>query len=320
MPELPEVESLRRGLRELVLGQRIDKVFVYNSKIVSGKGNKRQASLEKTREFEQIVTCKRILEIERRAKNLIFHLSEGAKILIHLKMTGQLVFKDLDLRENFSNKQQTIEQQKSHKGYSSYRFLGGHPIELSEKQLPNKHTHLIFQLDQGYLFYNDVRQFGYVLAFASLEALLKVENFASLGLEPLSVEFTYDNFRARLQTSKGTLKKVFLEQKVVVGLGNIYCDEVCFLSGIRPDRLVTSLREEEIQRLYQTIPSVLNEAISLGGSSVANYLLADGSRGNYARQHKVYRRGNLDCLVCSTKLQKTVLAGRTTVFCPKCQS
>jgi len=296
MPELPEVEALRRSLLPYVTGQTVRTVSVQMPKLVSGRGTKRgQGSPLMARDFECFIAGQVIQTISRRAKNLIVELGSGAVVLIHLKMTGQLVFVP-------NNPASPI-------------AAGGHPIQLSEGQLPNKHTYVTFTFDTGTLYYNDVRQFGYLLYYPSLEAAQKDGHFDNLGLEPLSDEFTLDAFKQGLKNKTGVLKSLFLNQKVVVGLGNIYCDEVCFAAGVRPTRKVSSLTTHEIENLYQSICHIIPKAVQLGGSSVSAYLLADGSRGNYAREHKVYGRAGKPCLVCGTVLTKIQLAGRTTVFC-----
>jgi formamidopyrimidine-DNA glycosylase len=300
MPELPEVESLRLGLLPKVLNQKIKRVEVRLLKIVSGKGTKRDGTLEKAKEFEFGITNQSIIDIQRRAKNLIFILDGGGRILIHLKMTGQLVFKSKN-----KNEIQTIS--------------GGHPIELSVKELPNKHTYVIFEMDDGSLFYNDVRQFGYVLYYPNQKCFDSECHFQDLGSEPLDQDFTLDNFTKSLKSKKGILKKVLLDQKVVVGLGNIYADEVCFEAGILPGRQISTLSNKDVEKLFIAIKRTIPRAVELGGSSVANYLLADGKRGNYAREHKVYKKAGKPCQVCGTILSKAEIAGRTTVFCTKCQ-
>ncbi len=298
MPELPEVEALRISLLPLVIGQIIHKVQVLTPKLVSSAGTSRSSCLTKKTQFEEEIKGQTILEIKRRAKNLIFTIENGSQILIHLKMTGQLVYRP-------------------NEGHQI--VWGGHPIELSHMHLPNKHTHIIFELDRGKLFYNDVRQFGYLLFFPDEQTLLKSGHFDKLGLEPLSDEFNLSTFTEKLKAKKGNLKKMFLDQQVVVGLGNIYTDEVCFVAGVRPTRTVESLKPKEIKKLYETIKTILPEAINDGGSSVANYLLGDGQKGNYTKKHYVYNRGGLKCKVCGSKLVKLNLAGRTTVYCPICQ-
>jgi len=310
MPELPEVESLKRSLEPYILNKEISKIQIRLPKIISGKGNKRQVSDQKVDLFQKQVVGKKITKLYRRAKNLIFFLEDESLLLIHLKMTGQLVYKP--------NKQN-----------SKNLITGGHPIQLSEKTLPHKHTHLIFkltdtqpthnQLTTGYLYYNDVRQFGYILHYPSLSTLESEGHFSCLGLEPMDANFTLYSFDKKLKTKKGVLKKVLLNQSVVVGLGNIYADEVCFSAGVRPDRKLEDLTKKEVKSLYYAIKKIIPRAVHLGGSSVANYLLADGSRGNYAREHMVYGRYDQPCKVCGNTLKKISLAGRTTVYCQKCQ-
>ncbi len=301
MPELPEVESLRRSLLPFIQEAKIVSVEVLLPKLVSSKGTTRKADLPKVTIFQKSLVNQQIIDIQRRAKNLILILENGSLVLIHLKMTGQLVFKP------------KLEE------VSAKLVSGGHPIELSQSTLPNKHTYVIFELDRGTLFYNDIRQFGYLLFYPDFKALEADKHFENLGLEPLEKDFTIENFTSRLKKASGNLKKVFLEQTVVVGLGNIYSDEVCFAAKIKPTHLVKDLKPGEISALYEAILDILPKAIKLGGSSIANYLLADGSRGNYAREHKVYNRGGQPCLVCGTILTKTTITGRTTAYCEHCQ-
>ncbi|HYF10077.1 MAG TPA: bifunctional DNA-formamidopyrimidine glycosylase/DNA-(apurinic or apyrimidinic site) lyase [Candidatus Paceibacterota bacterium] len=297
MPELPEVESLRRSLEKVILGQTVRKIEVLAPKLVSGKGNVRTPSPAKTKAFVSGLEKEKIISIDRRAKNLIFRFSHGKVMIVHLKMTGQLVYKE--------------------KGKKP--VTGGHPIELSETELPNKHTRLIFHLGRGTLYYNDTRMFGYLLYHKSLEEAEKLGHFSDLGVEPLDAGFTLEYFRDSLKARRGTLKKVLMDQKVVTGLGNIYADEVAYEAGVRPTRQIAKVTGAEIEKLYKAIKRTMEAAISLGGSSVADYLLADGSRGNYAREHKVYGKTGENCPKCGTKLRTLQLNGRTTVYCPQCQ-
>lgn len=296
MPELPEVESLRLSLLPRVVGSKITKVRVLMPKLVSSKGTTRTASSTKLAEFINGLENTTILSINRRAKNLIFNLDSGGLLLVHLKMTGQLAFKG-----------------------GQKIVVGGHPIAESEITLPNKHSYVIMELDNGTLYYNDVRQFGYLLYYRSLEEFEKEQHFDDLGLEPLENEFVWEDFYNKIKDKTGNIKKLFLDQTVVVGLGNIYADEVLFMAEILPNRTVKSLSKAELKKIFEAIKVILPKAVLLGGSSVANYIMADGSRGTYAREHKVYGRSGKPCLVCGTILQKSVLASRTTVFCPVCQ-
>ena len=191
MPELPEVENLRLGLEKFILGQKILKVKVNEPKIVSSKSTKRTANKAKALEFEKGLVGEKFIATERRAKNLIFKLSHDKYILAHLKMTGQFVY----LPKN-KNKETKI--------------VGGHPIEISETTLPNKHTHIIFHLENGTLYYNDTRMFGYVLYYGNSTKFEKENHFKKLGLEPLNPEFTPSYFANSLKKKNKKIKSIFL--------------------------------------------------------------------------------------------------------------
>lgn len=298
MPELPEVESLRLSLEGYIIGSTIKSVHVLNGKLVSGKGAVRKSDPNKVDEFIRNVTGKTIKKLSRRAKNIIVEFTSGEILLIHLKMTGQLVFVDSQKR-NIS--------------------FGGHPIEESVKHLPHRHTYIIFELHTGTLYYNDVRQFGYCLYYPHLQSLEDEKHFESLGLEPFDSNFTVQYLHNKFSTIKSPLKKVLLDQKVVVGCGNIYCDEIAFASHILPNRMCNSLTKNEVKLIHENMLKILDKAIHSGGSSVANYLLADGKRGNYSDYHQVYGKKGKPCPTCQTTLSSMQLAGRTTVFCRKCQ-
>ncbi len=298
MPELPEVENLRQGLAKAILGQKIRRVEIRKPKLVSGKGTLRTASETKKREFQKGIQGEQFIGVKRRAKNLVFKLSHGKIILAHLKMSGQFVYKP---------------------SASSKVVSGGHPIEFSEKELPNKHTHLIFELDRGMLYYNDTRMFGYILYFPSIKAFESQNHFVNYGVEPLSPLFTLKYFKEKLKNKTGKIKVALMDQKIVTGLGNIYADESLFAARIRPDREPSTLSSLEITRLRKEIIRILKRATKVGGSSVATYRLLDETRGNYAREHKVYGKEGQPCVNCGKPLKKTIIQGRTTIFCPRCQ-
>lgn len=297
MPELPEVENLRRGLEKHILGQKITKVVVNKPKLVSGKGNIRIASNKKVNEFIKGLAGEKFVGVERRAKNLIFKLSHDKMLLAHLKMTGQFVYKE------------------KNKNY----VMGGHPIEVSEKVLPNKHTHIIFELKKGALYYNDTRMFGYVIYYPNTKTFAKENHFGSLGKEPQDKSFTAKYFMESLKNKNSKIKSVLMGQDVVVGVGNIYTDESLHEAGILPTRSASSLKPDEIKKLHKAIIRIINKAIKVGGSSVATYRLIDESRGNYAREHKVYGKAGKKCERCGAILKKILIQTRTTVFCPNCQ-
>jgi formamidopyrimidine-DNA glycosylase len=299
MPELPEVEALRLGLKSRLVGSKILGIKVKEGmgKLVSSNGTTRVSDPLKILEFENMAIGRIITDLDRRAKNIMIHLDDGSLFLVHLKMTGQLVFVSSD----------------------NVKVIGGHPMQESTQDLPHKHTYITLELDTGTLYYNDVRQFGYVLYFPSYTEFQKLNHFDKLGAEPLSQDFDYNTFAKKLKTKKSPLKKVLLDQTVVVGCGNIYADEVCFASGVLPTRMCDTLTRNETQKLYNNIKRILSHAVEQGGSSIANYLLADGSRGNYADYHNVYGKKGKPCVVCGNLLSSSVVATRTTVFCTHCQ-
>ena len=279
---------------------------VSNEKIVSSNSNIRKPDQKKTSEFKNKIKNRKIVDIKRRAKNIIIELDDESIILIHLKMTGQLVYSPSLVGRGL--------------GGGAKNIIGGHPILDSYKNnLPNKHTHIIFKLDNGTLYYNDTRQFGYVLYYKSMDTAIEKKHFHKMGLEPLDKNFTLEYFKEKILLKNKNLKSVLLDQDVVVGCGNIYADEVCFASSVMPSRIANSLSANEIERVYNNIKDILSLAIKHGGSSISDYLLSDGSRGNYARLHKVYGKAGLACLTCKNILDKGIIAGRTTVFCNTCQ-
>ncbi len=298
MPELPEVENLRIGLLKVIIGQKVKSVEVRKPKLISGKGTVRTPSKSKEKEFIVGLTNERFISIERRAKNLIFTFNHGKILLVHLKMSGQFVYQPF---------------------HGSTRVDGGHPIELSEKELPSKHTHVTFELETGTLFYNDTRMFGYLLYYKDLKAFETEKHFDLLGVEPLSKKFTVQYFKGELKKYKGKIKAVLMDQKIVTGLGNIYADESLFEARIQPERSAASLSQKEINKLHNAIIRILKHAVALGGSSMATYKLIDNSKGNYGREHKVYGKAGKTCPNCKNSLIKTTIQSRTTIFCPRCQ-
>lgn len=282
MPELPEVENIRRGLDKL-RGQKILRVFVLQPQIVSGKGNIRKSSSRKTEEFSEGLRGEIIKSVERRGKNLLFNMKSGKVVLAHLKMTGQFIY----------DPKKEIE--------------------------PEKHTRILFELSGGNLFYNDIRRFGYVLYFPDKTSLSETRHFENMGLDPFSDKFTLNFLREKLAGRHASLKSVLMGQEVVSGIGNIYADEISYRAGILPAKKASLLDKDETRNLYHSIKHVLSEAIKHKGSSIRNYRLASGEEGSFAKLHQVYGRAGELCFKCESKLTKSVIGSRTTVFCENCQ-
>jgi formamidopyrimidine-DNA glycosylase len=286
MPELPEVETIRLGLLKRLKGVKISDVEVRKAKVVRGDAKKLIKGLR----------GKRFTTITRRGKLLIFHVSGSEYyMLVHLKMTGQLIYE----------KGKTL-------------IAGGHSWPSLQDPLPNKYSHVIISFaDVSTLFFNDMRQFGYVeLADEKrLKAVLDV-----FGPEPLEPDFTFELFEKILGKRSIAIKAALLNQTVLAGVGNIYADESLFLAGIKPTRRVNTLTSAEKRKLFKAIPVMLRRAIKYGGTTFSNYRDVEGKKGNFTRLLKVYGRGGEVCVRCRKSiLVKDKVAGRGTVWCPVCQ-
>lgn len=283
MPELPEVETIRRALAKKLVGQTIKDIEVRAAKLFLGDRDK--------------IIGQKITAVGRRAKILIFTL-ERDYLAIHLKMTGQLIFVP--------------------KNKKAGALVGGHPDKAYIETPPHRHTHLIFTFPSGTLYFNDLRKFGWVKVLNDEVALKK--EIGHLGPEYDWPEFSLDYFQQLLaKKAKLRLKPVLMDQTNLAGIGNIYADESLFCAKIRPDRLAGSLSEPEIKQLHRCIAQVFVLAIKRGGTSSRDYRQIDGSKGTYLEIAKVYHRQNLPCRLCHTPIKQVKLAGRSTHFCPHCQ-
>lgn len=285
MPELPEVETIRRDLQYAVLGKGIRAVKVWTPRmIISGE-----------KEFIKSLEGNRFEKIDRRGKLLVFHLAYGDKtLLIHLKMTGQLICQ-----------------------VPGGLIVGGHPSAKIEN-LPNDYTRAAFYLADGtILYFNDVRTFGYLKLADENETEECLKKF---GLEPLTPEFTWSSFKELLAGRKGNLKAFLLNQSKIAGIGNIYADEICFRAKVRPERAIDSLDLSERRRLYNACQAVLKQAVEKRGTTFSNFVDASGKKGGFEKHLKVYNRAGLSCKRCKNGIiRKITAAGRGTHFCPECQ-
>ncbi len=269
MPELPEVETIKRTLSPLLKGRLIKEIEVGLGKLL----------LPGEKEFIARVAGRRFLELKRKGKYLICLLSGGTAVIVHFRLTGQLI------------------------------YVNG------QKPLP-PHTHLRFFLDRGELLYVDLRQFGRLEALAAKD-LKDHPQLKELGPEPFALNER--DFYGLLQKSSRPLKALLLDQKVISGLGNIYVDESLFRAGLHPKRPGKELTLPEASRLLAVIKEILAEAISDGGSSVRNYVDGQGQSGRFQEKHRVYGRRGKPCPRCGQTIAYTKIAQRGTHFCPACQ-
>lgn len=286
MPELPEVETVKRGLEKLIVGKTIaDVSFDWPKSFPNAKND-----------VDTFLIGSKITTIRRRAKVLMIDLSTEHTILVHLKMTGQMVFRG----------EQT--------------FGAGHPNGSLVGELPDKSTRVTFSFSDGSkLFFNDQRKFGWVRLFPTIE-IPNIDFFKKLGPEPLSADFTQKQFCDRLLKRPNTnIKAVLLDQSVVAGVGNIYADESLWAAKIHPLTLVKSVSSQKLGALYKELRAVLELSIEKGGSTDRNYVNAEGKKGSYIDFAKVFRREGQPCPRCQTTIIKIKVAGRGTHICPKCQ-
>jgi len=292
MPELPEVETIRRDLNRAIIGKTIADLKIKNA------GSVKSATLKQIRKDLLGTT---IIKTARRAKILILTLDTDQHLLIHLKMTGQLIYQPSKVKN---------------------LIIGGHPHPPTGGNglvnLPNKFTRVIFEFTDGsILYFNDLRKFGWlrVASGAELEEIKRKH-----GPEPLSNDFTLPYFETLLKRyAKRPVKALLLDQKLIAGLGNIYTDESLFLAKILPNRQAESIRKPQTAKLFASIIETLKLAIKKKGTSSRNYRRADGGEGGMLKYLNVYGRAGRPCRVCGTPIKKTKLAGRGTHFCPKCQ-
>jgi formamidopyrimidine-DNA glycosylase len=269
MPELPEVETIARGLAKRVTGDVIESVWL---------GSKPEPLKSPAAEIAATLQSKKISDVRRVGKHIVFDLSassngaSASQWIVHLGMTGSLLVCPPD-------------------------------AEVA------KHTHAVLRLGSGReLRFVDPRRFG---------RLSVIEEFEAPGAEPLQISL--GKFVTLFRGRKTPIKSALLNQKLLSGVGNIYADEALFRAGIRPRRRAASLTREDFRRLHLALRRVLKEAIRLGGSSISDYVDANGEEGFFQLKHRVYGREGQPCLVCKSPIKRVVIAGRSSHYCPKCQ-
>lgn len=270
MPELPEVETVARGLRQVMVGLTFTGVTVCWPRTIARPA---------VDEFARRIVGRQVRAVGRRGKYVRFTLDEGY-LLIHLKMSGRL-------------------------------------RTASADDEADKHVHTVFDLDNGQqLWFRDVRKFGRVYLVDHPE-----EVTGALGPEPLDDAFTLADFQARLSRRSGRLKSLLLNQEFLAGLGNIYADEALFAAGLHPLRRADTLNSEEVERLYEAIQRVLRDAVAGRGTTLddGGYRDAAGEPGAYQDQIFVYGRGGEACRRCQGVIERIVIGGRSSHFCPSCQ-
>lgn len=281
MPELPEVETIKRRLNEVIPGKQIAKVIVLKDKSFVGN--------------PEVLVGKTIYQVTRRAKILHFHLDDDLHLLTHLKMTGQLIYVDGD-----------------------QRIGGGHPTADWINQLPGAHTRIQYRFADGsQLFFNDLRIFGW-MKLASPAEVLAIED--QLGPDVNSEELTFEYLQEKLARRSQPIKVVIMDNAVMSGLGNIYTCDTLNLARLSPFRPANSLSPEEVERLLLSAKAIITKGIELGGTTFdGKYLDIHGLAGEYQGVALTYGREGQPCYNCGSPIKKVKLGGRGTYYCEVCQ-
>ena len=288
MPELPEVEVVKRSLERNILNLIIKKVKIKDTNL---RYKVDKIGLSK-------LIGKKIKKIERRSKFLIFEIGKTHRLLVHLGMTGKFFFTD-----NKDNKFKT----------SFYYFLN--------YKKDQKHDRVIFVLNNKQkLIYNDVRKFGFIKIYSS-NSITKSQHLTHLGPEPLEKNWNFSYLKKYVFRRERSIKNILMDQKCVSGLGNIYVNEILFLSRIRPVRQATKLKNFEIEKIIKYSKKILKNSIKLGGSTIKDFSSENGKKGDFQQHFKVYGREDQDCsnIDCNSRIIRTVISNRATFFCKNCQ-
>tara|TARA_B100000242_G_scaffold256503_1_gene199943 strand:- start:230 stop:1099 length:870 start_codon:yes stop_codon:yes gene_type:complete len=288
MPELPEVEVVKRSLQTKLLNLVINKVKIIDSSL-RYKINKYQILK---------LTGSKIKKIERRSKYLIFWTDNDLIILAHLGMTGKFFFIDK----------------------SKKKFKTSFYYSLQESK-DKKYNKIVFFLQNNQkLIYNDVRKFGFIKVYDK-KNYDKISHLKKLGPEPLEKSYNFQYLKNYIVRRKRTIKEILMDQKCVSGLGNIYVNEILFSSGIDPSRKVEKIKDFELNQIIKNTKKILKNSIKLGGSSIKDFSSDDGKKGIFQQHFKVYGKNNELCSNsdCNKRVIKIIISNRSTFFCKKCQ-
>ena len=279
MPELPEVETVRRGMVSFVVGRRIDRVEV---------GRERTVRRTSPQALIDGLTGATITSIGRRGKYIVCELDTGEALMIHLRMSGRVLVSEAG-------------------------------------SLRPAHTHVVLHLSgepAQELWFVDPRTFGEMVVFDPDHVAVELPELAKLGVDPITDGLSVSQLAAILRGRARQLKPLLLDQHVIAGIGNIYCDEILHRAKLRPDRLANTLKPAEVRRLHDAIHSILQTAIDAGGSTLSDTQYVDvmGDGGSFQLDHRVYDRAGQRCLTCGrAEIVRIVSGGRSTCFCPRCQ-
>ena len=312
MPELPEVETVRRGLANLLPGRTVSRATTIDSP---------KSFPNAPNDVEQFLYEATIVDVRRRAKVLIIDLSSEYSLVVHLKMTGQLVFRGEDRVQNLEYGIRNLEVKISSPSEPPTSFAGGHPSDSLVGKLPDRSTRVQIDFTDGsHLFFNDQRKFGWI-KLVPTTMVEQMPFFQKVGPEPLDPKTKSEEFIQRVRRRSGSMiKPVILDQAVIAGVGNIYADECLWAAHIHPETRAGKLSDEQLNTLFIELVKILQLSIDQGGSTDRNYVDAEGRRGNYLKFANVFRREGQAChRHPDQEILKIRVAGRGTHICPVCQ-
>lgn len=294
MPELPEVTTTVNGLNQVLPKQTIKDVWSDYSVNTRSRSTSNIKNKKYFNKFKKEIVDETFLNAERRGKNILIHLTHGKTILIHMKMTGHLLYGQYEWSKD--------------KWQSKDKLLSD-PF--------NQFVHLIFSLSNGkHLAFSDMRKFAKVILFETNKRNELID-LTGLGPEPLT-DLTPTILEKQLMKKPlGKIKTVLMDQSVVAGIGNIYSDEILWETGIHPERVVKKISKQEIKKIFNAIKTILNKSIKMGGDSMSDYRNIYGEKGGFQNAHMVYRRTKQKCLRrgCFGTIQRKIIAGRSSHFC-----
>jgi formamidopyrimidine-DNA glycosylase len=309
MPELPEVQTTVNGINMVARGLTIQEIWTDLAKKTVLRPNYKESIkyLPFFEAMQKTVRGKKIISAERRAKNILINLSGGHTILIHMKMTGHLMYGTYIKQKNQSLKLKA-------------EYWEPSPEEKNDalRDPYNRFIHFVISFTNGkQLVLSDVRKFAKVTLISTKEAH-QTKHLDALGPEPLEKSFGIKDFISRINKKKsGKIKSVLMDQSVISGVGNIYSDEALWLAGIHPNSIVSKIPEKNIKGLFPAIQAVLNKGIDFGGDSTSDYRQIDGTRGKFSHQHNAYRLTGGKCKKpkCSGTIKRLIVGGRSAHFC-----
>lgn len=273
MPELPEVETIKNELKSFLINKKFIGIKLENRRIIG---------YPKPNNFLKEIVDKKILDIERKGKYLIFHLSDNYKLTFHLRLSGRLIYDD-DLKNEVK--------------YSRIKFL----------------------LNKGVLVFSEPRLLGRVYLYSDNKLPKILSSLNSLGKEPLMREFNFQYLKEKIKNRNTNIKSLLLDQRIACGVGNIYSDEALFCAQIHPKRKGSSLSDNEIKRLVKCLKKIIKLAIVKRGTTVSDYLRPNGKEGSFQKYLKVFRREGKNCFRCNEKIVRIKINNRSSFFCPNCQ-